>query len=134
MTQKPYSHGTSITRECWLCIFNEYNGRQSAGFMCKAQQVFISKVPQEEAGSWFQGQAESHSQELQKGNSTKANNVVQEIRQEIDDRKSEVQAGNRQKKALLVSMAKKTTIHEQTNTEINSTTTRMCINTNNTSQ
>jgi hypothetical protein len=61
---------------------NEYNGRQT-GFKRRAQQVFISKGPQEEAGSWVQGQAEGHTQGDQTGNSTgrgKANHVVREIR------------------------------------------------------
>ena len=48
--------------------------------------MFVSKGPQEEAGSWVQGQAEDHTQGLQKGRE-KANDVIQEIRQEVDDRK-----------------------------------------------
>jgi hypothetical protein len=84
--------------------------RQGAGSKRRAQQVFISNGPQEEAGSWVQGQAEGHTQGRQKGNSTgreKANNVVREIRQGADDRKSD-----RQKyrqgigKVLLLRMAK----------------------------
>jgi hypothetical protein len=73
--------------------------------------VFNCKGPQEEAGNWVQGQADRHTQGLQKGNSTsreKTNNVVWEIRKEVDDRKS-----NRQKyrqgigkKASLVRIAK----------------------------
>jgi hypothetical protein len=40
--------------------------------------------PQEEAGSWVQGQAEGHTQGVQKGNSTgreKASYVIRELRQ-----------------------------------------------------
>ena len=50
------------------------------------------KGPQEEEGSWVQGQAEGHTQGVRTGNSTgrgKANDVVWEIRQEVDDRKSD---------------------------------------------
>jgi hypothetical protein len=72
-----------------VCLYathdcNEHFGRQRAGFKRRAQQVFIGKGPQEEAGSWVQGQAEGHTQWVQKGNSTgreKASNVVWEIRQ-----------------------------------------------------
>ena len=55
-----------------------------AGFKCRAQQVFIIKGPQEEAGSLVQGQAEGHTQGVQKGNSTgreEASNIVRESRQ-----------------------------------------------------
>jgi hypothetical protein len=54
-----------------------------AGFKRRAQQVQICKGPQEEAGSWVRGQAEGHTQGVQKGNSRgreKASNVVREIR------------------------------------------------------
>jgi hypothetical protein len=59
-------------------------GDKRAGFKCRVQQVFIGKGPQKEAGSWVQGQAEGHTQGVQKGNRTgreKAINVVWEIRQ-----------------------------------------------------
>jgi flagellar biosynthesis/type III secretory pathway protein FliH len=83
----------------------------SAGFRHSAQQVFICKELQEEAGSWVQGHAEGHTQGLQNGNSTgreKANNVVREIRQEVDDRKSDSQKYRQGigKKASLVRMVK----------------------------
>jgi hypothetical protein len=78
---------------------NEHHGRQRAGFKRRAQQVFICKGPQEEAGSWVQGQVEGHTQEagswvqgqveghtqgVHQGNSTgreKVSNVFREIRQ-----------------------------------------------------
>ena len=48
----------------------------SAGFRHRAQQVFICKGLQEEAGSWVQGQAEGHTQGIQKGNSTGRERLV----------------------------------------------------------
>ena len=50
------------------CLCNEHDGRQRAGSKRSAQQVFIGKGPREEAGSWVQGQAEGHTQGVQKGN------------------------------------------------------------------
>jgi flagellar biosynthesis/type III secretory pathway protein FliH len=70
------------------------------------KQVFFSKGSQK-AGSLVQGQAEGHTQGLQQGNCTgreKANNEIQEIRQEVHDRKSDRQGIG--KKTLLVRMAK----------------------------
>ena len=63
---------------------NEPEWSPRAGFKCRTQQVFIGKGPQEEVGSWVQGQAEGHAQGVQKGNNTgreKASKVVREIRQ-----------------------------------------------------
>ena len=88
-TRRGIDFGRSRDTRC-----NEYDGGQSAGFKRRVQQVFISKGPQEEAGSWVQGQTEGHTKGLQKSNSTdreKANIVVREIRQEVDDRKSDRQ-------------------------------------------
>jgi flagellar biosynthesis/type III secretory pathway protein FliH len=74
------------------CLCNEHDRRQRAGFKLRAQQVFICKGPQGEAGSWVQRQAEGHTQGIQKGNSTgmeQASNVVREIRQLVANRKSD---------------------------------------------
>ena len=60
----------SITQQQSCC--NEHDGRQRAGFKLRAQQVFIVKGPQEEAGSWVQGQAEGHTQGVQKGKTVQA--------------------------------------------------------------
>ena len=46
-------------------VCNEHQGRQRPGFKHRAQQVFIGKGPQEEVGSWVQGQAEGHTQGVQ---------------------------------------------------------------------
>ena len=53
-------------------------------FQSQGAEGVYCKGPQEQAGSWVQGQAEGHTQGAQKGNSTgreKASNVVWEIRQ-----------------------------------------------------
>ena len=55
-------------------------------------RCLFSKGPQEEAGSWVQEKAEGHTQGIQKVTvqaRKMANDVVREIRQEVDDRKSD---------------------------------------------
>ena len=58
------------------CNEHGFKAQGAAGVYCKG--------PQEEVGSWVQGQAEGHTRGVQKGNSTgreKASNVVREIRE-----------------------------------------------------
>ena len=85
-------------------------GDKSAGLKRRTQQVFVSDHRRRQVAGSRDRQKVIH-RGVQKGNSThteKANNVVREIRQEVDDRKSDRQKYRQGigKKVSLVRMAK----------------------------